>query len=664
MEEQDLSDVVLSWSIQDILYGHQQVEKIPSEFDSLDSYFKSYVVPLIEETRSEICISLEVISEAPYSEILSMEAMPPSSYLLYNMDLDSGYISDSYMARAGDILILSSSKPEAAEDLIHYGATLVMVTEVSMNVQHQNSLRMKVAMDILTEENKPHLKYAMFAANITTNIRIWNALCSNRSIKNYTIIQSLLSPTYIGGSSADICAVKARDSLSYLVAELTRMRLNGVQLDTVASIISSVQCKHSNLMKLIWGPPGTGKTKTICATLWALKQSEYRTLLCTPTNISVVGVCHQLLQTVKDFYDNADANSLPCSLGDVVLFGNKYKMDITKELHEVFLDYRVDELVKCFSSSSGWRHVTDSVISLLENHSYEYNMLPDDVGHTGPPCSLEFLKQFSDLANDLKECIVNLWVHLPKRCFSSEIVSNILNVMDQLKIMQSLLCFEDQTNDYSKRAFHLVSLENSGSTKPVISVNQWVKAVSECLKLLKFLKCSLVLPTDVSKSWTRNYCMQNAVLIFCTVSSSFHLHHMEIATLDVLIIDEAAQVRECETVIPLSFHGLRHAILVGDDFQLQPVVRSHSWNNMQKITIGVVSPYSSQVNAVKVRLGTKYNNYAKFNVRVKCIDGFQGEEDDIIILSTVGSNPKGSIGFLADNQRTNVALTRARNCFS
>ncbi|KAI3817039.1 hypothetical protein L1987_10826 [Smallanthus sonchifolius] len=48
-------------------------------------------------------------------------------------------------------------------------------------------------------------------------------------------------------------------------------------------------------------------------------------------------------------------------------------------------------------------------------------------------------------------------------------------------------------------------------------------------------------------------------------------------------------------------------------------------------------------------------------VKVKTIDGFQGGEEDIIILSTVRSNSHGSIGFLSSPQRTNVALTRARN---
>lgn len=80
----------------------------------------------------------------------------------------------------------------------------------------------------------------------------------------------------------------------------------------------------------------------------------------------------------------------------------------------------------------------------------------------------------------------------------------------------------------------------------------------------------------------------------------------------------------------------------------------------QRISIGVISPYSSQVSAIKDKLGKKYDTCDGFHVRVKSVDGFQGEEDDIIILSTVRSNGRGVVGFLADNQRTNVAITRAR----
>jgi len=92
-----------------------------------------------------------------------------------------------------------------------------------------------------------------------------------------------------------------------------------------------------------------------------------------------------------------------------------------------------------------------------------------------------------------------------------------------------------------------------------------------------------------------------------------------------------------------------------------PFLSPAAWKKRgQGISVGVVSPYSSQVAAIKDRLGKKYDTSDGFHVRVKSIDGFQGEEDDIIILSTVRSNGRGNVGFLADNQRTNVALTRAR----
>lgn len=56
----------------------------------------------------------------------------------------------------------------------------------------------------------------------------------------------------------------------------------------------------------------------------------------------------------------------------------------------------------------------------------------------------------------------------------------------------------------------------------------------------------------------------------------------------------------------------------------------------------------------------KCQNCDGFAVKVKSIDGFQGGEEDIIILSTVRSNSGGSIGFISNPQRINVAITRAR----
>lgn len=80
----------------------------------------------------------------------------------------------------------------------------------------------------------------------------------------------------------------------------------------------------------------------------------------------------------------------------------------------------------------------------------------------------------------------------------------------------------------------------------------------------------------------------------------------------------------------------------------------------QRVSIGVISPYNAQVNAINKKLRDKYERHVDFSVSAGSIDGFQGGEKDIIIMSTVRSNDNGSIGFLSNHKRTNVAITRAR----
>jgi len=74
---------------------------------------------------------------------------------------------------------------------------------------------------------------------------------------------------------------------------------------------------------------------------------------------------------------------------------------------------------------------------------------------------------------------------------------------------------------------------------------------------------------------------------------------------------------------------------------------------MKSEHIGVISPYEDQVNLLEELL-------KDFDVEVKTVDGFQGREKEVIIISFVRSNERGDIGFLKDYRRLNVALTRAR----
>ena len=71
---------------------------------------------------------------------------------------------------------------------------------------------------------------------------------------------------------------------------------------------------------------------------------------------------------------------------------------------------------------------------------------------------------------------------------------------------------------------------------------------------------------------------------------------------------------------------------------------------LEETDIGIISPYADQVKIIQDRTP----------VEVKTVDGFQGREKEIIIISTVRSNEDGNIGFLKDLRRLNVAITHAK----
>jgi predicted DNA helicase len=81
----------------------------------------------------------------------------------------------------------------------------------------------------------------------------------------------------------------------------------------------------------------------------------------------------------------------------------------------------------------------------------------------------------------------------------------------------------------------------------------------------------------------------------------------------------------------------------------------------ERFSIGVISPYSAQVNYLteNIRRHPDLQDFQQF-IQINSVDGFQGQEKDIIYISLVRSNENSEIGFLSDTRRMNVALTRTR----
>ena len=81
----------------------------------------------------------------------------------------------------------------------------------------------------------------------------------------------------------------------------------------------------------------------------------------------------------------------------------------------------------------------------------------------------------------------------------------------------------------------------------------------------------------------------------------------------------------------------------------------------ERLDVGIISPYRAQVQLLR-RMVKKEEFFKPFRslITINTVDGFQGQERDIIVISLVRSNDEGQIGFLRDLRRMNVAITRAR----
>lgn len=116
----------------------------------------------------------------------------------------------------------------------------------------------------------------------------------------------------------------------------------------------------------------------------------------------------------------------------------------------------------------------------------------------------------------------------------------------------------------------------------------------------------------------------------------------------------------------MNFSCFQFCILVSLEIVLENLIyfflTIESVASRKKVSVGCISPYKAQVFAIQQKLGQKYSTdvNSHFSVNVRSVDGFQGCEEDVVIISTVRDNGSGLVGFLSSHQRANVALTRAR----
>jgi senataxin len=180
------------------------------------------------------------------------------------------------------------------------------------------------------------------------------------------------------------------------------------------------------------------------------------------------------------------------------------------------------------------------------------------------------MKEFNKFGEKLLVYLTSLYTHLPTRLVKVEVVKEIIRAIDMFHTLGTLFHSISTANEGLREAFYAFQTEERRKKH----FNELQVTRTECLQVLKYLRGKISLKKLTPECDIRTFCLRSATLTFCTVSSSAKLHIGAETPLDLLIVDEAAQLKECESNIPLQLPGLRHAVLIGDERQLPAMVQS------------------------------------------------------------------------------------------
>lgn len=406
-----------------------------------------------------------------------------------------------------------------------------------------------------------------------------------------------------------------------------------------------------NDIGIVHGPPGTGKTTSLVQAIRLTLQQEKQVLVCAPTNSAVDLLTEKLLE-----------------LGvDVMRMGHPAR--ISDELMSSSMDGKI-------TNSTYYKDIKN-----LRRNAEEYFRMAGKYKRT---FGKEDAQQRTAFYTEAKNCIKE-----------ARLLEDF--VVDELFKCTQVICCTPVTSTHrglAKKKFGTLFFdEASQALEPMV----WIPLL-KCKRLIlcgdHFQLPPVVKSLEAKKGGldetlldrcmkfkasvsllTRQYRMSNAIMGF----SNHYFYNNELVADDS--VSHQTLINETESSLSKSIEFIDTAGCGFDEIQnpetlsylnpkeaevlfkhLQQLLEEYSAHaNLQNISIGIISPYKEQREWLKDNIADVELNKTKLDsLSIKTIDGFQGEERDVIYISLVRSNEKQEIGFLNDLRRMNVAITRAK----
>ncbi len=402
---------------------------------------------------------------------------------------------------------------------------------------------------------------------------------------------------------------------------------------------------------IIHGPPGTGKTTTLIAAIVMALNQERQVLVCAPSNaavdllveklidqnISTLRIGHparvddKILEQTLDAKIAAhesykDLKKIRKSAEEYKQFGKKYKRNFGHEERQQR---------KRLMAEAG--RLREDAENLRDYIIYDIFQKTQVIASTLAGASNQALKGLNFPIVFIDEAAQGLeaatWIPIIK-------AQKVVMAGDHCQLPPTIKSYEAAQNGLSETLFEKAIKRNPIASKMLVLQYRMPEMIMGFSSRF-FYKNKLVAAENTKSHFLKE---DEPVLEFIDTAGSGFSEHMEPESLSKLNLEEGK--------FTLSYlERLLKRIGIAE-------LKMKGWN------IGLISPYRAQVRKFQELVFESYDypNLRSFSelLTIDSIDGFQGQERDIIIISLVRSNATGEIGFLSDTRRMNVALTRAK----
>lgn len=405
-------------------------------------------------------------------------------------------------------------------------------------------------------------------------------------------------------------------------------------------------------VEVVHGPPGTGKTTTLVEAIYETLHRETQVMVCAQSNMAVDWICEKLV----DYGVSVLRIGNPSRVNDKML---SFTFERRFENHPDYPElWSIRKTIRQIRENHKRGDNTHQKIARLHDHAQEIEMritaqLFDEARVVA--CTLvgsankvlvrqKFSTLFIDEAAQALEPAC--WIAIRR-------ASRIVLAGDHQQLPPTIKCHEAMRQGLGKTLMERI-VENQPSAVTLLRVQYRMNdAIMQFpsdwfyggqVQSDESVRHRSVLDWETPILWVDGNEMQQEV-------------NSRLAEEDKLNIDFAEQ-----------FIGENHGRINRAEAELVLTTLKAYIDKIgkerfleERLNVGIISPYKVQTQYLRQQIRQR-EEFRLFRpcISVDTVDGFQGQERDIIMISLVRSNQEGEIGFLADLRRMNVAMTRAR----